>query len=342
MIESENDRVDEWTAIFDERQQVFDDLRIEVDKELANKISAVPLKTHDHRSRVKKRSSFREKIYKRSDTDKAYTDPLSQMHDIVGIRVTCLFLDDLDVVDRVIFGLFEDVQKDDKVKNSFADEFGYRSVHYDCHLPASYAGPHYEEIKTITFEVQVRTILQDAWAVVEHTLGYKGTTSIPDESRQDFRALVGLFHLADKTFQQIRDTALEQDRKAEGEVAAITATATGEGTATVSDDFRIDRSTLKALLRSLYPEREPVTDRLYSELVEQLAMVGVVGVNELRDILTRQESEALDQERTWPPMRGDDPTTYADVGFARTCMTLESPEFRNLPHPGSLQFRLLR
>lgn len=112
----------------------------------------------------------------------------------------------------------------------------------------------------MVFEIQVRTILQDAWAVIEHYLAYKGVNSIPDESRADFSALVGLFHLADRTFQQLRQSSVQQDVDAATEVAEATAEARINISATATVDIGINRSTVKALLRSLYPDRKPSDD----------------------------------------------------------------------------------
>ena len=279
------------------------------------------------RSRVKKRKSFRDKIL-----DKRYTDPFNEIRDIVGARVVCLFLDDLPPIDNIIREKFDVKNYEDKTKKAGTDKFGYRAVHYDCKIKPSYSGPHYNHIKEIWFEVQVRTILQDAWAVVEHILGYKGLHSIPDESRADFSALVGLFHLADKTFQQIRDSATQQD------VAARTAEAeaTGGRDITVSTptavaviaDIGLNRSIVKALLRQLYADRVPNPDSVYSEFVEELAAVGVTGIKQLQALLISGHESARRREAANPPEDHDGkPAVFTDVGFARESVGFSMPEF---------------
>jgi putative GTP pyrophosphokinase len=324
MTQSGEDQLDAWTATFAERERTFEDLRIEVEKVLVDAIDAVPLKIHVPLSRVKTISSFREKIVKKRNEGEPYHDPFTEMHDIVGVRITCLFLDDLDVVDGIIRELFEDIKHDDKVKNVPHDKFGYRSVHYDCHLPTSFSGPRYDHIKTITFEIQVRTILQDAWAVVEHTLGYKGPNSIPDESKADFAALVGLFHLADKTFQQIRVKSLQQDIKAEADVTTVTAHFTAEGVVSLGGTLKIDRSTLKALLHRRYGDRELDSDSAVSELVEELAEAGIASIEDLILLLNEQNDRGLEVEADDPPIDDDNGEygSFTAVGFVRTCVAL--------------------
>jgi ppGpp synthetase/RelA/SpoT-type nucleotidyltranferase len=221
------------------------------------------LKIHYYTSRLKERRSFLEKVAR-----KGYADPFKEMHDFVGARVVCLFLDDLAIIDDLIRKTFLVVGHEDKTSSSSTEVFGYRAVHYDCQILPSQRGRLYDPIKSITFEVQVRTILQDAWASVEHYLGYKGSSSVPDESKRDFGALVGLFHLADKTFQQIKYASARLDRAAENTVKEA---AEQEGLAADSAGIAINRSTLKAFLRQTYPDREISDDATYSDFVEELS-----------------------------------------------------------------------
>ena len=325
-----------WVDEFDARQQTFEDLRVEVENALRTAITVVDpeedaaittqlFKVHDLRSRVKKCKSFLDKILL-----KRYTDPFNEMRDIVGARVVCLFLDDLPKIDNIIREMFDVKHSQDKTKEAGPDKFGYRAVHYDCKIKPSHSGPHYDHIKEIWFEIQVRTILQDAWAVVEHILGYKGPHSIPDESRADFSALVGLFHLADKTFQQLRDAATQQDVDAKTEVAEATGgqDITASPTAVPIGDIGLNRSIVKALLRQLYPYREPSLDWQYSQFVEELAAVGVTGINQLHRLLISGHVSALRSEEANPP-EDEDGNTYVrdDVWFARESVGFAMPEF---------------
>jgi putative GTP pyrophosphokinase len=54
-------------------------------------------------------------------------------------------------------------------------------------------------------EVQVRTILQHAWAEIEHDIQYKSLRTIPTEIRRRFVALAGMLEIADREFQAIDD-----------------------------------------------------------------------------------------------------------------------------------------
>ena len=63
-------------------------------------------------------------------------------------------------------------------------------------------------------EVQVRTILQDAWAEVEHELIYKSHFRFPnsDSIRKKLAAVNASLSLADMIFQEIRDAQKEMAR----------------------------------------------------------------------------------------------------------------------------------
>jgi putative GTP pyrophosphokinase len=86
--------------------------------------------------------------------------------------------------------------------------FGYMSLHLKAKLKSSFESHFGEEIKQIPFEIQVRTIAQDAWASISHYLDYKKESVIPNELKRDFHALSGLFYVADTHFSFIRNEQL--------------------------------------------------------------------------------------------------------------------------------------
>ncbi|MFE3103689.1 GTP pyrophosphokinase family protein [Nocardia tengchongensis] len=310
-----------WGAEYDTRQSQYADLRSEVDFALGRALA--PLKIHNYSVRIKTRVSFVEKIDR-----KRYTDPFSQMPDVVGGRIVCLFLGDLELVDGILHDIFDVKNSEDKTATSPPDTFSYRSVHYECMIKSDHKGPHYDSIKNLVFEIQVRTILQDAWAVVEHTLAYKGPTSIPAELRRDFSALVGLFHVADKTFQQLKNDIGESENRAASEIdAGRIDQAESSGIA-----IAIDRSTLKGLLRHMYSERAEAGDSDYSEFVEELSKFDITSIGQLRILLEAGRAEAANEEYSNPPileMRSNGRKEYDDVGFARASVDNSAQGFRD-------------
>ncbi|EJZ12210.1 GTP pyrophosphokinase [Mycolicibacterium vaccae] len=311
---------DRWLAAFDGNIEVFVRLREEVQYAVESAIKASGIKAHTVVSRVKSRESYREKLER-----KQYADPMQQMHDIVGARIVCLFPDDVEKIGAILGDTFEVLHFDDKGKGISPEIWRYVSVHYDCKIKNIHQGPRYDDIKDSVFEVQVRTILQDAWANVEHYLAYKGASSIPASLRRDFSALVGLFHVADKSFQQIYDQSQALDDQASQEMLATHRPPANDA----HDKIDIDRSTVKALCKQLYPDRRQSPDSAYSDFVEDLATVNLRDLDGLQELITDGRKEAEEREATYlANHQGFQPLT--DIGIARLAVSVVVPEFKQL------------
>jgi putative GTP pyrophosphokinase len=134
--------------------------------------------------------------------DSASTDPL--ITDIIGVRIVCLFFEDLSTVVETMKGLFEVVEVERKGSNYSFKEFGYESIHLLIKVPASMIDKHGNPGLDLS-EIQIRTVLQDAWAEVEHDLIYKAEFSPFDESmKRKLAAVNASLSLADTIFQEIR------------------------------------------------------------------------------------------------------------------------------------------
>ena len=123
--------------------------------------------------------------------------------DLLGIRIICPFIEDLAATEDLIKINFNVVERDVKGHYSFK-EFGYESTHLLITIPKAILNKHgYPGTKTV--EIQIRTILQDAWAEVEHELVYKVEFSPFDEPmKRKLAAVNASLSLADIIFQEIR------------------------------------------------------------------------------------------------------------------------------------------
>ena len=143
--------------------------------------------------------------------------------DLVGIRVITFYIDDVDKVASIVERLFE-VDWDnsiDKRKAHEIDSFGYLSLHYICRIPESaYSDPEHPEVNKIRFEVQMRTVLQHAWANMNHDTGYKSGVEIPTIYMRNMSRLAGMLELVDDEFSRIRREITDYRRNVQNLVAS--------------------------------------------------------------------------------------------------------------------------
>ena len=156
-----------------------------------------------YKTRVKSFDSYYKKLLKFPPTDPAIRFPL--VTDLIGIRIVCPFLQNLSEVENILIKNFTVREVERKGADRTFCEFGYESTHILADIPESFkVGLLLPE--NLIFEVQIRTILQDAWAEVEHELIYKFEFSPFDfPLKRKFASINASLSLADILFQEIRD-----------------------------------------------------------------------------------------------------------------------------------------
>ena len=112
------------------------------------------------KSRVKSEESMREKC-RRQGLPETAESALETIHDAIGLRVICSFLDDVYAI-RDYLASRPDiliVTEKDYIRNVKPN--GYRSLHLIVKKDGYFA------------EIQLRTISMDTWAALEHHIRYK-------------------------------------------------------------------------------------------------------------------------------------------------------------------------
>jgi putative GTP pyrophosphokinase len=141
-------------------------------------------------------------------------DKKPRITDLLGVRVICPFIEDLSVAETLINGQFDVVETERKGHYTFK-EFGYESTHLLITIPKDII-EKYGNPGTDIAEIQIRTILQDAWAEVEHELVYKAEFSPFDEPmKRKLAAVNASLSLADIIFQEIRSYQRKYSRELE-------------------------------------------------------------------------------------------------------------------------------
>ncbi len=156
------------------------------------------------KGRIKSFDAFYRKLLARSQKV-SITNPFEYITDIIGMRIVVPFLEDLESVENIILKNFNVIETDYKSRELNIREFGYDSIHILIALPEDIARKN-RLSDCIKIEIQLRTILQDAWAEVEHELIYKTSIDkIEDTIRRKMIAINATLSLADITFQEIRE-----------------------------------------------------------------------------------------------------------------------------------------
>lgn len=178
---------------------------------LASTLKRMNIELNSLEHRIKSEPSFIRKMERKGQK---YKD-ISEVTDILGLRVVTFFTDDVDKVSAIVKDAFHVDWKNsvDKRKQHQLTSFGYNSLHYICRMKEG-------EFSDIWFEVQMRTVLQHAWSAIEHDIGYKGSVKLPVEFRRQFSRLAGMLELADDEFSRLRTTMSRYSREIQSLVAS--------------------------------------------------------------------------------------------------------------------------
>ena len=151
--------------------------------------------------RVKQEASALKKQEK-----KKYDNPTTQMTDLVGVRFVTLLRSDLELLDRVIirsnqWSCTRDRHFEQEV---FADPevFDYQSVHYVVRCPEDTDFNGILVPADTACEIQVRTLLQHAYAELVHDRVYKPTVRVPASAKRMVARCMALMESTDDFFCQ--------------------------------------------------------------------------------------------------------------------------------------------
>ncbi|GAB7068190.1 bifunctional ribonuclease/(p)ppGpp synthase [Mycolicibacterium hodleri] len=225
----------------------------------------------DVTARTKSVASFAEKADRSVDGRRLYTDPLSELTDQIGLRIITFLRDDVTTVANL---LSEEMQllddRDMGQETAREGRWGYASRH----LLVAVEGEQQPA------SIQVRTVLQHAWAEFEHDIRYKG--SIPEEDAPDldrrFTLAAGLLELADREFSAIRERLKSSPPAARSEQ---------------SDDPRIGTPVLATYLGNRFPDAGWSRTEHYAWISGLLLELGVDSLDELDELLAGLDTDAV-------------------------------------------------
>ncbi|MBR7079382.1 MAG: (p)ppGpp synthetase [Treponema sp.] len=191
---------------YDEYRPVFQNILSKIEASLKKSIHISSTPTY--KNRIKSFSSYYKKILRQKPKEAAESKTLVTLTDMMGIRVICAFLEDIDLVEKQLEEVYDVKEIERKGSQQSFREFGYESVHVLIAIPED-CKPEDKSVflpPDLVCEIQIRTILQDAWAEVEHELIYKSEFNPFDKPlRRKLASINASLTLADTIFQEIRD-----------------------------------------------------------------------------------------------------------------------------------------
>ena len=188
---------------YDEKCRIYQSFLAEIEHQITSILQTSQVVCNAITSRLKTRESLTEKIERKQNK---YAD-LAEITDIAGVRIITYYAEDVDKVADIIESEFV-VDKEnsiDKRESLEPDRFGYCSVHYVVSMSEERTAlRECQAYKGMKCEIQIRSVLQHAWAEIEHDIGYKSEIAVPKEMRRSFSRLAGLLEIADREFNDIR------------------------------------------------------------------------------------------------------------------------------------------
>ena len=172
-------------------------------------------------SRVKDSNRLKEKLFIRQKENhySSIEDIKKDIVDLVGVRVSLYFPDDLKKVDSIVKQLFvvEKIKQfpaEQRKNNVYSRRFsGYCATHYRVYLKKK----NEELANNIRIEIQVASLLMHAWSEVEHDLTYKqkkGLVSFDEyESLDEINGLVIAGEISLQRLQRITELRMMNETK---------------------------------------------------------------------------------------------------------------------------------
>ncbi|MCT1987158.1 GTP pyrophosphokinase [Dermacoccus abyssi] len=237
--------------------------------------------------RAKSPASFSAKVVRRAEqlghTD---FDPLVEITDQVGVRIVTYTLSDIEPVAQLLGDHYTVLEDRDMGRETASEgRFGYASRHMLISTDPDATG--YEASKCVS--VQLRTVLQHAWAEFEHDARYKGDVPSEHASELDrrFTLAAGLIELADREFSVIRDTLASGVRERDFDDAG----------------GRIDPRELASFLAGRYADSRFSRVDHYVDTADLLTELGVESIHDLRVELQGVSSERVSRAMgySFPP-----------------------------------------
>ncbi len=232
------------------------------------------------------------------------------VQDLVGVRIITYVYEDILKIEELISRCFKSKILE-VAQRLGTDRVGYMSHHHLINLSADRLKLiEYKKFKGLGAELQIRTILQHAWAQIGHNQIYKPNVVLPNKIKRDFTLLSGLLEIADNEFGRISKEISNYSDQVE------------ERTDKGDLDVSIDSISIRRYFDSHFGSSEFVdpkfgpNDDMAEKIIEELKIMGVETLRQLNEIIPKDLNSKIEEF--------DKKTNYC--GVARNIMIVSNPE----------------
>lgn len=323
---------EKWLTVYRTEYSLYEEAAVIAADAIFEAVSGYSIAIHSVNGRAKSPDSAAEKVHRKN-----YGRPKSQMTDAIGVRVITSYSQGVEEVLRRLRDKYEIDESNsvDKRNDLTIKEVGYRSVHLVMTLgKVGKTGEAAKLLGNIKIEVQIRSIVDHAWAEIEHELRYKSGVDLPKDIQRRFAALAGTLELVDQEFNNLAGELVQlvhyyEERYKNRELM----------------DEKFDSARLQGFIMAyrfeavkLGPQGIPLSFDLASECVRALAEVYLTNGSELFKVIDSQPFRSL--VRDYADRRQVEPSQVSALVVVAIAVALVKPAL--LLRYGSLNNSVIR
>ncbi len=223
-----------------------------------------------------------ESIVNKIESQKLELNEITDLDDLIGIRLILLFKRDAERACDVISSSFDVFENENTQSRLNVNEFGYQSVHFIIGLPSTWLKiPTFSDFEGLTSEIQVRTAAQHIWAAASHKLQYKQKENVPDEVLRSINRVSALLETVDLEFER---TLKKRESYSD----------TG---APFDNDVPINVDNLRITLDKSLPKNNKRPDEPYDNLIDDLFKHDLKFIGDLNELIHSFQKIALSKDR---------------------------------------------
>jgi ppGpp synthetase/RelA/SpoT-type nucleotidyltranferase len=211
---------------------------------------------------------------------------LTELQDLVGLRIILLFQRDVDRVCNLIETHLNIQRKYNTSERLKEDQLGYASFHYVVSIPEAWASvPSFIGSRDMIAEFQVRTLSQHTWAEASKLLQYKEEKNVPRTLLRSIGRVSALLETVDLEFERLLEER-ELYKKHLQELKPV-----------ILKKEKLNVDILEAILDKELPPSNKGDKEPYSDLVDELMEFDINDIDALIALIREQVDSILSMEQ---------------------------------------------